>query len=179
MGAAVWGEHGGGGTGMSAGGILSAADVRYGDGGLGGGGASICLWRWSFWLAGVAPAQDRIDARDRRTDRSLSRWPVLFLRSALSGACALGAEVVWTRLMGMLLLGHGVRVLDHPRGISGGSGGGRRGGLVGDSADAAPALALGVCQILLTVGDRVDSGCDHRHPAVLERRYSDHARPVA
>jgi spermidine synthase len=31
-------------------------------------------------------------------------WPV-YLTIALSGACALGAEVVWTRLLGMLLLG--------------------------------------------------------------------------
>jgi spermidine synthase len=33
-----------------------------------------------------------------------SRWPI-YLSIAISGACALGAEVLWTRLMGMLLLG--------------------------------------------------------------------------
>jgi spermidine synthase len=35
---------------------------------------------------------------------SSSNWPV-YLTIALSGACALGAEVVWTRLLSMLLLG--------------------------------------------------------------------------
>ena len=31
------------------------------------------------------------------------RWPI-YIAIGLSGASALGAEVVWTRLMGMLLL---------------------------------------------------------------------------
>src|SRR6202043_2130454 len=33
-----------------------------------------------------------------------SKWPI-YLTIALSGATALGAEVVWTRLLSMLLLG--------------------------------------------------------------------------
>ncbi len=36
------------------------------------------------------------------TEPGYSRWPV-YATIAVSGACALGAEVVWTRLMGMLL----------------------------------------------------------------------------
>ena len=35
-------------------------------------------------------------------DASASRWTI-YVTIALSGACALGAEVVWTRLMGMML----------------------------------------------------------------------------
>ena len=35
-------------------------------------------------------------------DDGIPRWPI-YVTIALSGATALGAEVVWTRLMGMLL----------------------------------------------------------------------------
>jgi spermidine synthase len=63
----------------------------------------------SYWLAAVTPAE---------TARALepasatpgpvspdggSLWTV-YVSTALSGACALGAEVIWTRLMAMLLL---------------------------------------------------------------------------
>ena len=42
-----------------------------------------------------------------------------YLASALSGLSALGAQVVWTRLLTLLVRRDGVRVLDHPRGVPG------------------------------------------------------------
>ena len=78
------------------------------------------------------------------------RWPV-YGTIALSGACALGAEVVWTRLLGMML-GATVYVFSiilavFLIGLALGSGlGSWLLGLV------RPAVALGWCQILLTLG---------------------------
>jgi len=79
-----------------------------------------------------------------------SRWPV-YLTIALSGACALGAEVVWTRLMGMML-GATVYVFSIILAVF----------LIGLAIGSAlgswllgvtrPAVALGWCQILLTLG---------------------------
>ncbi len=58
----------------------------------------------SFYLARVAPGSIAKDAAFSGMSRLLvNRWPV-YVTIALSGACALGAEVIWTRLMGMLLL---------------------------------------------------------------------------
>jgi spermidine synthase len=65
----------------------------------------------SFALAGRVPASsgneyNAADADEHADAASIevaqSRWPV-YATIAISGACALGAEVVWTRLMGMLL----------------------------------------------------------------------------
>jgi spermidine synthase len=76
-------------------------------------------------------------------------WPV-YLAIALSGASALGAEVIWTRLMGMLLLAT-VYVFSIILAVF----------LVGLAAGGAgaswlirkvrPQIALGVCQLLLTL----------------------------
>ena len=79
-----------------------------------------------------------------------SRWPV-HLTIALSGACALGAEVVWTRLMGMLL-GNTVYVFSiilavFLIGLAIGSG---AASLLLQSLR--PRAALGWCQILLALG---------------------------
>jgi spermidine synthase len=76
-----------------------------------------------------------------------SRWPV-YVTIAISGACALGAEVIWTRLMGMLL-GATVYVFSiilavFLLGLALGSTGGAW--LV---RSIRPRLALGWCQILL------------------------------
>ena len=78
------------------------------------------------------------------------RWPV-HVTIALSGACALGAEVVWTRLMGMLL-GNTVYVFSiilavFLIGLAIGSG---AASLLLDRLR--PSLALGWCQILLALG---------------------------
>jgi spermidine synthase len=56
----------------------------------------------SYLIGGFAPAGSSGD--DESADENIdSNWPV-YLTIALSGATALGAEVVWTRLLGMLLL---------------------------------------------------------------------------
>jgi spermidine synthase len=49
-----------------------------------------------------APAPETAPASVRPADTSAPAWPV-YTAIALSGATALGAEVVWTRLLGMLL----------------------------------------------------------------------------
>jgi spermidine synthase len=62
----------------------------------------------SFLLAGGAREDFGAASISRAgfhpADAAESRWPV-YLTIALSGATALGAEVVWTRLLSMLLLG--------------------------------------------------------------------------
>ena len=78
-----------------------------------------------------------------------SPWPV-YITTALSGACALGAEVIWTRLMGMML-GATVYVFAiilavFLIGLALGSFLGAR------IKKLDPRAALGWCQILLTLG---------------------------
>jgi spermidine synthase len=78
------------------------------------------------------------------------RWTI-YLTIALSGAGALGAEVVWTRLMGMLL-GSTVYVFSiilavFLIGIALGSGAG-----AALSRSVQPRAALGWCQVLLAIG---------------------------
>jgi len=61
------------------------------------------------WVLARGAANDAAPAADAETPISAEtsilsgRWPV-YISIALSGAAALGAEVVWTRLLGMLLL---------------------------------------------------------------------------
>ena len=59
---------------------------------------------------GLRPSQ-----RGRRSPppRSRAYWPV-YVAIALSGATALGAEVIWTRLLSLMLGADGLHVLDHP-----------------------------------------------------------------
>ena len=105
----------------------------------------------SFALARRVPAQ--ADAAPARVEIA-SQWTV-YVTIALSGACALGAEVVWTRLMGMML-GSTVYVFSiilavFLMGLALGSGGGSW--LVRAVRGAPGArLALGWCQVLLTLG---------------------------
>jgi spermidine synthase len=97
---------------------------------------------------GVVPAGENVPA-PARTDILSGRWPV-YISIALSGAAALGAEVVWTRLMGMLLLAT-VYVFSIILAVF----------LVGIAAGGAGAswlirrvradVALGVCQLLLVL----------------------------
>jgi spermidine synthase len=59
----------------------------------------------SFWLARRTPARAGAEVEAAAGSEAVShetRWPV-YVTIGLSGACALGAEVVWTRLLGMLL----------------------------------------------------------------------------
>jgi spermidine synthase len=103
----------------------------------------------SFVLArGIAPVTS--SPAPVATDSLSGRWPV-YIAIALSGASALGAEVLWTRLMGMLLLAT-VYAFSIILAVF----------LVGLAAGGAAAswvirrmradLALGLCQLLLTVG---------------------------
>jgi spermidine synthase len=79
-----------------------------------------------------------------------SRWPV-YVTIGLSGACALGAEVIWTRVMGMML-GSTVYVFSiilavFLVGLAIGTGFGSF-----LARTVRPRLALGWCQVLLTLG---------------------------
>jgi spermidine synthase len=93
---------------------------------------------------GATVVQSEADSAD---DSDASRWPV-YVTIAISGACALGAEVIWTRLMGMML-GATVYVFSiilavFLAGLALGSTGGAW--LV---RTIRPRLALGWCQVLL------------------------------
>src|ERR1700680_973857 len=83
-------------------------------------------------------------------DSAESRWPV-YAMIALSGATALGAEVVWTRLLSMLLLGtvyvFSIILAVFLTGLAIGSGAGSW--LI---KRVRPQIALGWCQILLLAG---------------------------
>ena len=110
----------------------------------------------SWYLSAHSPAlvgsaaDDETIATQPLADDSLPLWTI-YLTTAFSGACALGAEVVWTRLLSMLLLGT-VYVFSIILAVF----------LVGLAAGGAaatwlirktrPAVALGICQILLTGG---------------------------
>ena len=103
----------------------------------------------SFALASHTPAND-VPVDEKIT----GQWPV-YVTIGLSGACALGAEVIWTRLLGMML-GSTVYVFSiilavFLIGIALGSGGASW--LLGRmSGPLRTQTALGWCQILLAAG---------------------------
>ncbi len=105
----------------------------------------------SFALAASMPDHGTIHplSEPARVSASESRWPI-YLTIALSGACALAAEVVWTRLLSMLLLGT-VYVFSIILAVF------LTGLAIGSAAGSSllkridPRAALGWCQILLTV----------------------------
>ncbi len=92
--------------------------------------------------------QEPVRAVDASEDGS--RWPI-YVTIALSGAGALGAEVVWTRLMGYLL---GVTVYNFSVILAVFLIGLALGSLAGSwiLRSASPRAALGWCQILLAAG---------------------------
>jgi spermidine synthase len=99
-------------------------------------------------VSGETVAEETIETAVEPGD--LPRWPV-YLAIALSGATALGAEVVWTRLLSMLLLGtvyvFSIILAVFLIGLAIGSGAGSW--LI---KRVRPQLALGWCQILLLFG---------------------------
>ena len=150
VGAAVRRQHGGGGVRLSAGRILSAACLQHGDGGKKVAAAiNLVVALLSFALAGRVTQGE--GPRPAKPGTISGKWPVSRGEIALSGACALGAEVVWTRLMGMLLLAT-VYVFSIILAVF----------LVGLAAGGAAAawvirrvradVALGVSQLLLAIG---------------------------
>jgi spermidine synthase len=109
----------------------------------------------SYGLAGRTPAQASAPASEQAGEPAgPTQWTV-YATIGLSGACALGAEVIWTRLMGMML-GSTVYVFSiilavFLIGLAIGSGGGSW--LVRAVRGPSGArLALGWCQVLLTLG---------------------------
>jgi spermidine synthase len=104
------------------------------------------------WTPASANADTALEPEPAPADDSSSPHPwTIYAAIALSGATALGAEVVWTRLMGMLLLAT-VYVLSIILAVF------LSGLAIGSAAGALliqrmrPRLALGWCQILLAVG---------------------------
>jgi len=107
----------------------------------------------SFALASRVPADSFDDSAEiaRQDARSSTSCPAIYVVSAISGACALGAEVIWTRLMAMML-GSTVYVFSIILAVF----------LIGLALGSAAAswlirrvnarLALGWSQILLSVG---------------------------
>ena len=76
-------------------------------------------------------------------------WPI-YVTIAISGAGALGAEVVWTRLLGLLLGATVYTFSHHPGGLPGGHRDRQRGGLCACcAARCVRAWPSGWCQLLL------------------------------
>ena len=58
----------------------------------------------SYFLAGQRQREQSLDEEPASAETTAPLWAV-YLAIGLSGFCALGAEVIWTRLLGMLFLG--------------------------------------------------------------------------
>jgi spermidine synthase len=113
---------------------------------------NILVAAMSYFLArGIRPVPASASTPAPIQTQSISgRWPV-YIAIALSGAAALGAEVVWTRLLGMLLLAtvyvFSIILAVFLIGLA--VGGGAASWLIRRvRAD----LALGLCQLALTLG---------------------------
>jgi spermidine synthase len=104
----------------------------------------------SFLLASQMPGTTAEEDVVKTPTADTPRWPI-YLAIGLSGATALGAEVVWTRLLSMLLLGtvyvFSIILAVFLVGLAIGSGAGSW--LI---KRVRPQLALGWCQILLLFG---------------------------
>jgi len=102
----------------------------------------------SFVLAMGKPRDAADEAIAVRPAAAPNFWPV-YATIALSGACALGAEVVWTRILG-LILGATVYTFSIILAVFlMGLGAGSYGGAMASRA-VRPEKALGYCQLLLT-----------------------------
>ena len=112
-------------------------------------GINLLVAALSFFIAGNDPGAGTVSSRLPAKIALPLNWPV-YLTIALSGAGALGAEVVWTRLMGMLLLAtvyvFSIILAVFLVGLA--MGGAGASWLI---RKVRPQLALGVCQLLLTL----------------------------
>jgi spermidine synthase len=116
----------------------------------------------SYALAGHTPSEAAAGdapepapaAQQPVVEPAVSRWTI-YVTIGLSGACALGAEVVWTRLMGMML-GATVYVFSIILAVflAGLAIGSSAGSVLLRTAKStrSPRLALGWCQIFLAAG---------------------------
>ena len=141
----------------------------------GGGGRSASRWRRAP-RRGSKP--DAAWSRSRsRPKRRPTAAVAIYVTIGLSGASALGAEVVWTRLMGMML-GSTVYVFSIILAVFliGLAIGSTVGAWV--SRSARPRLALGWCQILLTAGHRLDRVHDRGFAALLADRSAAQRQPL-
>lgn len=64
---------------------------------------AVAAGSWLLAAASPTPPPQPAASRQYETETDASLWNI-YAVAALSGACALGAEVIWTRLLGMLLL---------------------------------------------------------------------------
>lgn len=96
----------------------------------------------------AAPAPSTTQADARTTHRA---W-VVYLAIGLSGACALGAEVLWTRLLSLMLGGTVYTFAMILAVFLSGLGAGSAAGSWVARRTHHPRLALGWCQLLLTLG---------------------------
>ncbi|HSA54056.1 MAG TPA: fused MFS/spermidine synthase [Gemmatimonadaceae bacterium] len=96
-----------------------------------------------------APAPVSSDSPDMRTTRGA--W-VVYIGIGLSGACALGAEVLWTRLLSLMLGGTVYTFAMILAVFLSGLGAGSTAGAWVARRTRHPRLALGWCQLLLTLG---------------------------
>ena len=108
----------------------------------------------SLALAARAPWAEAGSKPQSERNATAPRWPV-YLTIGLSGACALGAEVIWTRLLGMML-GSTVYVFSiilavYLIGLALGSGGASW-WLRARTGAVTAGQVLGWCQILLAAG---------------------------
>ncbi len=115
-------------------------------------GINVIVALVSFWIAGRTPhrAGSGEVSTGSEEKRGAGYWPV-YVTIALSGATALGAEVVWTRVLGLLL---GATVYTFAIILAVFLIGLGIGSAVGAfmARTVRPRLAVGVCQLLLVLG---------------------------
>ena len=135
--------------------------------------AAIALaWLWRPGRVAIGRRPNR--RRRRASRRSAGSWAV-YLAIALSGMSALGAEVVWTRLLSLML---GATVYTFSLILAVfliGLGIGSSLGAFLARRAASAQVALGVCQWLLTGGHRLD----RRHDLGVAPVLADHPDAVA
>ncbi|MGA3186406.1 MAG: fused MFS/spermidine synthase [Bryobacteraceae bacterium] len=110
-------------------------------------GINVAVAGASFALRSRAPYTAAVE---KRVERPKEAWPV-YAAIALSGLCALGAEVVWTRLLA-LMLGATVYTFSIILAVFLiGLGIGSSGGSIWTRKLKRPRFALGVCQLALAI----------------------------
>jgi spermidine synthase len=111
-------------------------------------GINVAVALVSLLLTRLSPHETPLETSSKKDSGAKTNWPV-YAAIALSGASALGAEVVWTRLLG-LLLGGTVYVFSLILAVFlVGMGAGSLVGSLMVRTFARPRIALGCCQMAL------------------------------